>query len=455
LVVEDDYQLRSTTQKILEKLHATVRTAENGLIAKTILQQSVVGFDLILSDIRMPEMDGIELLSYCKKSHSETKFILFTGFSEYLETHTASELGADGFLIKPFRLIELLNTIEQVLFKSTKVLQKDKIDLPEENFCCVAIDDFFSSTRIPSDIYIRVNKEKFIKIAKEHDEIEIGRLKQFREQKVDYLFVRNEDFHKYTAMNLKIASAISKSDKFSDEKKKQLFKHTGEMLLQQIFVSEIDKNLCDSAQSMLNNTVKLIGENEDLFDLLSSLREGGDKPYSHSLAVSVYACMIGTKIGWSSTSSQNKIALSALFHDIGFKELPNGLHDKPRFKMSVADLELYKTHPVRGKDILLSLPGFPAELAMIIGQHHECPTESGYPDQLASAKIHPIAKLLKVADGLVERMSAQDSVNHEMIQIILGEIFETQRMEYDGAILAGAFDLFKVPRPSVFKNLAS
>jgi putative nucleotidyltransferase with HDIG domain len=426
--------------------------AENGLVAKTIFDATEKAFDLILSDIRMPELDGIQLLLHCKHHRKDSKFLIFTGFSEYLETHSAAELGADAFLAKPFRLAELVKQVGQLLFPEASAATEIEKENEEQRYCRVAVEDFFSTTRLSSDIFIKIGTSKFIRLAKEGAEIDISRLQHFKENKVAFLFVRNEDFHKYTGLNLKIAGAIAKSDKFSDEKKARIFKHTSEMLLQQVFVGKIEKAVCDNAYAMLDNTVKAVSENEDLFEMLMMLQSRGDKLYAHCMVVSVYACMIATKIGWTSAANQYKISLAGLFHDIGFKELPEGLHDKPRFKMTADEIKLYESHPTRGKEILLSISGYPNDLATVVGQHHENAAGTGYPQRMSSLKAHPIGQLIHFADELAGRINSAQVTSVDGAGAILIDLFETRREEFDTEILCGAFDLFHVERPKGLKN---
>ena len=84
LLVDDDEIFRKALQKNLENLGFEVNPAQNGKEAVEVLQRTT--FDLVISDIRMPEMDGIELTKYIK-ANLKLPIILITGFAEILETH--------------------------------------------------------------------------------------------------------------------------------------------------------------------------------------------------------------------------------------------------------------------------------------------------------------------------------------------------------------------------------
>jgi CheY-like chemotaxis protein len=116
LIVDDTPSDRVILKSYLSQLGHEVVEAENGKTAlKTIENQR---FDLVISDVIMPEKDGIEVLSAVKKDHEGIKIILISGgghgsAGEYLEV--AKVLGADEILSKPFSMDELKSVIERAL----------------------------------------------------------------------------------------------------------------------------------------------------------------------------------------------------------------------------------------------------------------------------------------------------------------------------------------------------
>lgn len=446
LVVEDDPQLRGVLCKILDSMGAEVLAAENGLIGKGALDRDGAAYSIVFSDVKMPEMDGIALLKHCKQSHPQTKFIIFTGFSEVLEAQEASELGADAFMAKPFRMDDLMASIESVLASPAGGAEAD-----EQAYCRVAVDEFLSSTRIPSDIYVRL-ATKFIKIAKENTEIDVNRLKYYKEKKVDYFYVRTADFSKYTGLNLKLAKAVGESARITPDQKMRLYKHTSEVLVQQIFVSGLKAELCQEAQGMVTNTLNMIGENEDLFELLLALQAQGDRLYAQSLGVAVYSCLIAKKLGWSSAPNQYKLMLAGLFHKIGFKELTPELAEKPRAKMTADEVKLYETYPARGRNLLLSVERFPGDLATLVFQHRENVSGTGFPMGISGQKIHPLAKVTRLAYEIAERCSQARELTTEGAAGIVLQICETKSDEFDTTVIGGALDLFEAPRPASMRK---
>ena len=108
LVVDDDEAMRIALRKLLVEEGYEVVDVDGAKSAQNLI--SLERFDLVISDIRMPEMNGIELLLFIKRT-KPIPVILITGFSELTETQEAYTLGADEFIPKPFKREELLEAV--------------------------------------------------------------------------------------------------------------------------------------------------------------------------------------------------------------------------------------------------------------------------------------------------------------------------------------------------------
>lgn len=116
LIIDDDTEVRSTLRKVLERSGHTISEAENGVAALRRLESEAA--DVVVSDLYMPEMDGIELLIRLREAWPEARFVAMTGGGhvpgdELLER--AHSLGADALLAKPFTVEELVQTVERIL----------------------------------------------------------------------------------------------------------------------------------------------------------------------------------------------------------------------------------------------------------------------------------------------------------------------------------------------------
>jgi CheY-like chemotaxis protein len=114
LLIDDEAQVRMFFRVALEGAGYRVLTAENGKHGLHLLKHQEV--DLILVDIFMPDMDGLELIPVLRKARPPTKIIAITGGSgetDYLDI--AKYLGAHRALQKPFEMTALLETVEAEL----------------------------------------------------------------------------------------------------------------------------------------------------------------------------------------------------------------------------------------------------------------------------------------------------------------------------------------------------
>ncbi len=115
LIVEDEKEIREIVKEMLETLGYKVQDAENGKEAIEILKRENYDFDLVISDIIMPEMDGYEMYREIKKINPNTKFLFITGYSENALHEYGQEFTNVKFLKKPFNIKELAFEIRKIL----------------------------------------------------------------------------------------------------------------------------------------------------------------------------------------------------------------------------------------------------------------------------------------------------------------------------------------------------
>jgi DNA-binding NtrC family response regulator len=113
LVVDDEEALRTVLSSELSSEGYDVEAASDGDEAITKVQKS--NFDLVLLDIKMPKVDGFEVLKFIKKNSPKVKVIMLTGFADLKNAIESKKLGAEDFVSKPYDLVDLLTTIERVL----------------------------------------------------------------------------------------------------------------------------------------------------------------------------------------------------------------------------------------------------------------------------------------------------------------------------------------------------
>ena len=109
LVVDDEPILRGILTRIVGRAGYSVASAVDGLDALEKLKSA--RFDIVISDVKMPNMDGLELLGEIKSSYPETSVILITGKAAEFRIEDALKAGADHFIVKPLKNVEVARTL--------------------------------------------------------------------------------------------------------------------------------------------------------------------------------------------------------------------------------------------------------------------------------------------------------------------------------------------------------
>ncbi len=113
LVVDDEESIREFLEIMLKKENYEVTTAEDGLRAKEILAKK--SFDMIISDMQMPNVTGIELLKFVRENYPDIVFMMITAFGTTETAVDAMKMGAYDYVTKPFKIDEVRLNIANAL----------------------------------------------------------------------------------------------------------------------------------------------------------------------------------------------------------------------------------------------------------------------------------------------------------------------------------------------------
>ena len=152
MIVDDEEGVRRSLRKVLEQDGYDIRLAENGQQAVQMVQQNREPIEIVISDFKMPGMDGLETLIEVGKINPEITRIMLTGYATMESAIESVNAGIDGFLTKPFENIELRAKVREYnvkkrlkQFVSEQVLmelQKDvRIMIPRKQVVTVLFTD--------------------------------------------------------------------------------------------------------------------------------------------------------------------------------------------------------------------------------------------------------------------------------------------------------------------------
>ncbi len=120
LVVDDDPDVRILlTLELIDQGHLVVASKDS---AQAVEEIGRGNFDVVLTDIRMPVMDGIALTKWSKRTRPDTEVIVMTGFASIENAAIAKHLGAFDYLLKPF------GEMDQVISSIDRAIQKRRVE---------------------------------------------------------------------------------------------------------------------------------------------------------------------------------------------------------------------------------------------------------------------------------------------------------------------------------------
>ena len=148
LCIDDDDKIRKLISKFLYKNNFFVSGASDAIKAETLL--SFYSFDVIILDIMMPQIDGIEFLESFRKKNDRTPILMLSALGNIEKKIKTYKKGCDDYLVKPFEPLELILRINKLLSPRVNVKIRQKI--------------IFGDYEFDSNLQELRNKDKLIKL---------------------------------------------------------------------------------------------------------------------------------------------------------------------------------------------------------------------------------------------------------------------------------------------------
>lgn len=210
--------------------------------------------------------------------------------------------------------------------------------------------------------------------------------------------------------------------------------------IQFLYSSSADPNFAETTNTISNELMKAITENDAIAVDISALKVSDEYTFKHSVDVSTMSMIIAKKHGLDDDAVR-EIGIAGLLHDMGKSKIPNEVLNKPG-KLTDEEFALIKQHSTFGYQILKEKNTFSDRILLGVLQHHEKLNGRGYPLGVTGDKIHLYAKIISVADiydALVtERpykpgFSPRDAV--EMIMAMTAELDINAMKSFLGSVI--------------------
>ncbi len=281
-----------------------------------------------------------------------------------------------------------------------KLADVDQIAFNPEDFVAVSKGEFVPGLQVPVDVYLKLSESHFVTVLKEGDKVNFEEM-HFT-HKTEWFYVRKSDYHKCVGRALTIAGILIDNVNVSVEKKTIFLTKATETIFKEIEHLGFDYQALEHSKVVSKSIQTLVDNKPDLNFVVDMMSTLGNDLIRHSMMVSAISVMIARSMNWTMAQNIEKLALGALLHDVGMKELPDDILETPRHAMNRDQLALYESHVHRGVEILRSMPSMSEDIIAICLEHHENAAGQGYPRRLRDFKTNPFARIVALADCFSE-----------------------------------------------------
>jgi len=154
LIVDDEKTIRWSLGEALRNIDYEVAEAENGKNALKVFQDDP--FDLVILDLKLPDIDGIQVLKKLKETDSEVPVIMMTAYGEIETAVEAIKNGAYDFILKPFQLEKMKVSIANALESSSLKQQLDGIRKKERE--TYNFKNFLGRSKVMQEVFKKLKK---------------------------------------------------------------------------------------------------------------------------------------------------------------------------------------------------------------------------------------------------------------------------------------------------------
>lgn len=274
------------------------------------------------------------------------------------------------------------------------------LQIMDEHMAKVPKDHFAEPLALPYDLYLRLGPDHFVQIGRNGTHSHVHQLKAFGSDLVPCFFVHRGEYGSYVDQTMLQAQAavLAEQDSFARARavKKAMF-----AVLEQIRTSGFQNQSWENTKELSGLLNRLITEKPNLMSLMIELEKLGELHARHAVAVAITALMVGQELKLSAEKMEI-LGAGALLHDIGMIKIPIEIAQKRLVLMTPEELRIYKTHPHEGAQMLRECSHVPSEVLLMAYEHHENELGTGYPRELEKDKIHPLTKIVSLADHFCE-----------------------------------------------------
>ncbi|GAB4170461.1 MAG: response regulator [Roseiflexaceae bacterium] len=458
LVVEDDPIVRDFCMRLLRLKGYAISAAEHGRAALKLLETE--SFEVVLTDLQMPQMGGIELLAHIRRRYSDLDVIVFTAYATVETAREALKLGAFDYLTKPVGVDDLERTVRRAIEWRQSQREKQRLS---EIVALYEISQTFTGT-LDTTVAVR----EIIGLLSHHFAPASVSLSMFHPEERQLELLAEHGQIVTSAVVQPVAAPVDRASLIrahtlligdqSDTHPSQQVLHllragdrpVGVLRLVRAddatAFSEREKTLLEICASQIAASLdnsRLYRQQKELYlqtiRAFAALIDARD-PYTrgHSEQVMNYALRIAMELGLEEDQIE-RIRYGALLHDIG----KIGVRDHvllKRERLTDEEMLAMKAHPRIGAEILRHIHALRPVIPMV-EHHHERLDGRGYPYGLLSDQISLEARILAIADSF-DAMTSERAYRKAMpLERALQELRDGRGYQFDPEITDLFIDL--------------
>ena len=406
LVVDDEIEIVEIIEFLVKAKFpddTEIYLAYSAITAIDILKNNKI--DLCISDHNMFNGNGDEIFKYIMINKLAVKFVLCSSITP-CQMPEIYPLDVIYHHIEKPDIVEGVNILAEKLKSSLPLNSNAEVLVLKERYIAVRLDFLLLLEKTPTDIYIRISENKYLKCLNTNEIFTIEDNDKYLSKDIAYLYVQVPLNHDY--MNKLIFNALNKvmAIKNIPLNEKMIISHS--QLTQLINFSGMSEELASVTKENIEQSISIIMENQLLENFWKKLNLMGEYPSKLYSLHAMLASVIAKKLKWSTKSTMFKLTLAAFLQDITLSTLKvMKIYDylnflEIEFSLSSEEIKNFLEHPMKAKLLINSFKSIPPDIDKIILEQHEMPDGSGFPRNLNSNQIGPLSCLF-ILSGILAK----------------------------------------------------
>jgi putative nucleotidyltransferase with HDIG domain len=294
---------------------------------------------------------------------------------------------------------------------------------------------------ISFDLYIYIN-EHYVLYLRAGSEIASDKMDSFKKKNIGIFYVNEKDRKAYKSY---VSSMLN--DKTLDKKARgTILKESTFSLIEELFENPNMEQTLVGAKAAVDDIIDYMQNETDAMAELIGLCSHDFYTYNHSLDVCIYSLGLGELVGIKDPVMLQELGRGGLLHDIGKRNISTDIICK-KGALDDEEWEEMKKHPAYGLKILSTYGESPDSIKACVYEHHENYMGSGYPQNLKGEEIHPLARIVAIADTY-DALTTKRSYNEPMMPVTALELMKNKlSARFDPDLMKAFYEvLFKMPK---------